>query len=85
MGKRVCKVEEGKWDGRGEPCLGEERDREQGGYSLGFRWKQGNATEPFSMRAYSRHQVGGGHRGAGSVKYPRSGMSPQAVSLNNPG
>lgn len=62
-----------------------ERENKGGGGSLGSRWKQGNATEPFSMRACSRHQVGGGHRGAGSVKYSSSGMSSQAVSLNTPG
>lgn len=52
--------------------------QEGAGGGQGFRLKQGNATEPFSMRACSRHQVGGGAVG-------EQDKSPRAVSLNNPG
>lgn len=52
------------------PRLGKAREREQGGILRDSAGNRGNATKPLSMRAYSRHQVGGGHRGAGSVSIP---------------
>lgn len=63
-----------------------EREREnKRGNSQGFRWKQGNATEPFSMSACSRHQEGGALGEQDQSKCPCSGMSPRVVSFNNPG
>lgn len=61
---------------------GIEREREsEGGYSRGFRWKRGNATEPFSMSACSRHQEGGARGEQDQSKCPCSGMSPRGSVL----
>lgn len=69
-------------------CIGIEREKERenkGEHSQEFRWKRGNVTEPFSMSACSRHQAGGAVGERDQSKCPCSGMSPQAVSFNNPG
>lgn len=67
-----------------ESLVGVKREN-KGGNSLEFRWKWGRATEPFSMSACSRHQAGGAIGEQDQSKCPCSGMSPQAVSFNNPG
>lgn len=67
----------------GASCWGEEREN-KGGNSQEFRWKCGHATEPLFMSACSRHQVGGAIGEQDQSKCPHSGMSPQAVSFNNP-
>lgn len=53
-----------------------ERENKRGGNSQGFNWKQGNATEPFSMSACSRLQAGGAVEEQDQSKCPCSGMSP---------
>lgn len=68
-----------------ESCWSKTREITRGGNSLEFIWKQGRATEPFSMSAYSRHQAGGAAGKQDQSKCPCSGMSLQAVSFNNPG
>lgn len=64
---------------------GSSESENKGGNSQGFKWKRGNATEPFSMSACSRHQAGGAVGEQDQSKCPCSGMSPRTVSFNNPG
>lgn len=72
--------------GMDEECpVGVKSEREnKGGNTQGFRWKQWNASEPFSMSACSRHQEGGARGEQDQSKCPRIGMSLRVVSFNNP-